>query len=138
MTEPRVFIVHRTTVRGPAGARVDKFDFTPAEHYGKLVHIFKDGEANQSAKNIMHMLTHMLLSFRNDDSLLCTGDPMIILMAGMVLERHCLNWTRMRILKWDKHRGEYKSYYIERSGTFVEGIKPFSAKAFREATETSE
>jgi len=122
MTEPRVFIVHRTTVRGPGSVRVDKFDFTPAEHYGKLVHIFKDSEANQSPKNITQMLTHMLLGFRNEDSLLCTGDPMIILMAGMVLERHCPNWTRMRILKWDKHRGEYLSYYIDRFTAIKWGI----------------
>lgn len=115
MIERRVFIVHRTTVQSGKGKRVDKFDLSSAQRFGRLIHILKDAEANQPADNIMSMLTQVLRNFTDEDSILCTGDPLIILVAGMVLERHCEQWTTLRVLKWDKHRKDYTPYYISRA-----------------------
>jgi len=114
MTQPMVFIVHRTTVRSSTGGRMDKFDLSPAKRFGTLIDILMDDEANQSPENIICRLTNTLIDFTDKDSLLCTGDPMVLMIAGMVLERHCKKWMRLRILKWDKHKRDYTPYFIDR------------------------
>jgi len=114
MSEPRVFIIHRTTVPGAGGVRTDRHDLRPAQQFGRLVNIFKDEDVRQDSDAIVRKLARILEDFSDEDAILCTGDPLILMIAGMVLQSHCENWSQMRILKWDKIRRDYQPYYIYR------------------------
>ncbi len=114
MKNPRVFIIHRAVIQIGVDLVADKHDLSPAKNWGILQYILEQDVVNQSSDSIMFNLKDALEDFTDADALLCTGDPMMLVIAGIVLERYCLNWNSLRILKWDKYTRNYRPYYIGR------------------------
>lgn len=114
MTAQRVFIIHRTMVVSGQGKRVDKYNYALAKKYGELVEVFVDDEARQDPANMVDRLADTLSEFSDRDSILCAGDPLLLIMAGAVLENRSPHWNQIRVLKWDKFKRDYVAHYIPR------------------------
>ncbi len=114
MKNPKVFIIHRATIQVAVDQVADKHDLSPAKNWGILEYILEHNAVNRSSNSIMIDLKDALEDFTDADALLCTGDPAMLVIAGIVLERYCPKWNSLRVLKWDKYTRNYKPYYIGR------------------------
>jgi len=107
----RVFLVQRPSVRAN-GVWVDKYDLTPAEHFGELVMCLPPGNIPRELPVTVARLKEVLGDFRvADDYLLAIGDPIAIALAVLVADRVARGGVR--VLKWDRRGGHYVPYALE-------------------------
>ena len=95
-----------------AGTKVGrpKINIIGATRYGKLKFLLKeDSQIIFSPGPIYHKLRRLLKDFTTNDYLLLTGDPAIILLAGIIVSD--VTNGKFKLLKWDKQESKY--YPIE-------------------------
>ena len=93
-----------------AGTKVGrpKINIIGATRYGKLKFLLKeDSQIIFSPCPIYHKLRRLLKDFTTNDYLLLTGDPAIILLAGIIVSD--VTNGKFKLLKWDKQESKYYS-----------------------------
>lgn len=97
---PRVFIP-QVPSRFDTAAKVwiPRYDMSSAQKYGKLVVLFEPEMSRAPAAPLIVALREKLADARENDWLLCAGDPLMIAASAVILSRA---WKqRLRLLKWD-------------------------------------
>lgn len=108
MTEKKVFIVQRPSFRTADGSWADKYDLTPAEHFGTPVEVLPRGNVPKQLEVTLTRLRVALKEYRDGDYILAVGDPIAI---GLAVAIACHNnGGRVNLLKWDRIRQEYRAY----------------------------
>lgn len=107
----RVFLVQRPSVKS-SGAWVDKYDLTPARHFGDLVECLPPGNIPREISVTVARLKEVLGDFRvAEDYLLAIGDPIAIALAVLVADRVARGGVRL--LKWDRRASHYIPYSLD-------------------------
>jgi len=102
----KVYVTQETVRRdNNTGARVPRFDITPATVYGELEYLTPEGNISFAPAPIIKTLKEKLRNFTDDDYILPVGDPILIAMATMIAAD--MNMGKVKMLKWDKHIGSY-------------------------------
>lgn len=104
----RVFVVQRPSFRSPDGAWADKYDLSPAAHFGELVEVLPRGNVPKQLEVTLTRLRVTLKDFNDADFILAIGDPVAIGLATAIAAHN--NSGRLALLKWDRIRQEYRSY----------------------------
>lgn len=107
---PRVFLVQRPASK-QNGVWSDKYDLSPAEHFGDLVHCLPPGNIPRDLAVTVSKLKAALADFSDADYLLAIGDPIAIGLASIVAHR--ANHGRVTLLKWDRRSQHYVPYRLE-------------------------
>jgi hypothetical protein len=89
---------------------VDKFDLSPAEHYGKLVYCLPPGNVPHDLATSIDTLSQALKDYKAQDYLLAVGDPVAIVAAGLIAGKQ--TGGSVTVLKWDHYNREYTPYDI--------------------------
>jgi hypothetical protein len=111
MTDHRVFIVQKPAYKDrETGKWVDKYDLSPAAHFGKLVYLLPHGNVPQDLATTIEKLQNQLEDFNDRDHILAIGDPVAISATVMVASRQ--NGGKLSILKWDRRAQGYRPYPI--------------------------
>jgi hypothetical protein len=97
--------------------RRDRYDYSSAEKYGKLIFIFEDGQVRMDATNLQAQLRDRLKDFTDDDYIICGGDPAVLFAAGIALYTNDSKWSAIKLLRWDKFKSDYRVYKLERQLT---------------------
>ena len=83
-----------------------KFNIMGAQKYGKLKVLSKEkSQIILSTGPIVFELRRLLKNYTSKDYLLLSGDPAIILLAGMIASD--INNGRVNVLKWDRQEKVY-------------------------------
>lgn len=111
MTDSKVYIVQRAMYKDRGtGQWKDKFDLSPAEHFGELNYMLPHGNVPSDMTHTMRKLETALKDYDpGRDFLLALGDPVAIAASAIVavnLHRH------VNILKWDRRAQCYRPYVI--------------------------
>lgn len=109
----KVFVVQVPARRdGPRGGWVEKYDLSPAEHFGELVRVLPYGNVPDDPTATRAKLFDAFRTFdRSKDFVLLLGDPVAIAQAVSVLTVH-LKQHPFRVLKWDRHTSQYFPYIV--------------------------
>lgn len=94
----RVFVV-QDSLRKQDGRLVSKFDFKPAEKFGRVEFLFSSSQKpfDSATQAAVQVLTDRLASFSPDDYLLLIGSPVLIGLATAVAARYS---PVVRMLQW--------------------------------------
>lgn len=113
---PRVFVVQRPSYR-ERGAWVDKYDLTPAEHFGRLVELLPRGNVPRQLEVTQTAIRAGFARerFSSSDYLLTVGDPVAIAAAAVVAAQFVEAEERafLQLLKWDKKHQQYTCFRLE-------------------------
>ena len=83
-----------------------KFNITGALKYGKLKVLLKENtQIVLSPGPIVFELRRLLKNYTSQDYLLLSGDPAVILLAGMIASD--INNGKVNVLKWDRQEKVY-------------------------------
>ena len=83
-----------------------KFNIMGAQKYGKLKVLLKEkSQIILSTGPVQFELRRLLKNYTSKDYLLLSGDPAIILLAGMIASD--INNGRVNVLKWDRQEKVY-------------------------------
>lgn len=108
----RVFVVQCPALKDPATRQwTDKYDLTPAEHFGELIEVLPRGNVPRDLGPTFRALRSALGDFGRLDHLLAVGDPIAIAAAVLVV-RSVWNGP-ISLLKWDKRAQCYRSYVLD-------------------------
>ena len=81
-------------------------NLTPATHFGELIELLPyPGQIVCSPERAIETIGKKLSSFDNGDYLLLIGDPVAILIAGVMASK--TNGGHVNTLKWDRQKSEY-------------------------------
>lgn len=88
------------------GAMLPAFNIAPAVEHGTIEQVMPP---SASFFNTVEMVKHMRLklgeyNYERGDSVVCSGDPIVIAAAGAILAERNRN---LRLLKWDRNVGRY-------------------------------
>ena len=101
--EPIVYVIQElpgTSVGRP------KFNIMGALKYGKLKVLLKENtQIVLSPGPIVFELRRLLKNYTSQDYLLLSGDPAVILLAGMIASD--INNGKVNVLKWDRQEQVY-------------------------------
>ena len=101
--EPIVYVIQElpgTSVGRP------KFNIMGALKYGKLKVLLKENtQIIMSPGPIIFELRRLLKNYTSQDYLLLSGDPAVILLAGMIASD--INNGKVNVLKWDRQEKVY-------------------------------
>jgi len=101
--EPIVYVIQElpgTSVGRP------KFNIMGALKYGKLKVLLKENtQIVLSPGPIVFELRRLLKNYTSQDYLLLSGDPAVILLAGMIASD--INNGKVNVLKWDRQEKVY-------------------------------
>ena len=102
-SEPIVYVIQElpgTSVGRP------KFNIMGALKYGKLKVLLKENtQIVLSPGPIVFELRRLLKNYTSQDYLLLSGDPAVILLAGMIASD--INNGKVNVLKWDRQEKVY-------------------------------
>ena len=101
--EPIVYLIQELP-----GTRIGqpKFNIMGALKYGKLKVLLKENtQIVMSPGPIVIELRSLLKDYTSNDYLLLSGDPSVILLAGMIASD--INNGRVNVLKWDRQEKVY-------------------------------
>lgn len=104
----RVFIVQRPSYRSTEGNWLDKYDISPAAHFGELTEVLPRGNVPRQLEVTLTRLRVVLRDYRDGDYLLAIGDPIAIGLATAIAAK--ANNGRVALLKWDRIRQDYQVY----------------------------
>jgi len=114
--DPRVFIIHQVLIplKGSDGVVEwhSRHNYEMAKEYGRLINVLETRDFFGDPERFMDILANKLHDFNDNDSILCTGDPLGLLASGMILMALGGGWSRVRILRWNKHTSKYDSFDI--------------------------
>ena len=109
----KVFIP-QTPSRRVGGAWVSKYDLSPAEAFGRLVHLNPPGMLTQkSLLRVLPMFRDGLRDFGPDDSIMAVGDPIAISVAVYYAAQGHLSDGTVHILRFDRHAKAYKRLAVK-------------------------
>lgn len=109
---PKVFIP-QTPSRRIKGEWVMKYDLSPAEEFGELVHLTRPGMLTQtSVARIAGTFRNKLRDFGPDDSILAVGDPVAIGIAVCYASQSHLIKGPINMLRFDRASGRYAQLTI--------------------------
>jgi hypothetical protein len=113
-TTPRVFIVQEPLKRFPDGVR-PRIDYETLTPYGDLQFIFswrelKDDDLSNTGP-LMAKLRKALCNFRDEDYLVCLGNPALCAMA-LAVALEC-NDGYATVLDWIRNEGRYREVEID-------------------------
>jgi len=102
-SEPIVYVIQElpgTSIGRP------KFNIMGALKYGKLKVLLKENtQIVLSPGPIVFELRRLLKNYTSQDYLLLSGDPAVILLAGMIASD--INNGKVNVLKWDRQEKVY-------------------------------
>ena len=102
-SEPTVYVIQElpgTSVGRP------KFNIMGALKYGKLKVLLKENaQIVLSPGPVVFELRRLLKNYTSQDYLLLSGDPAVILLAGMIASD--INNGKVNVLKWDRQEKVY-------------------------------
>lgn len=102
----RVFIVQNQHRANPkSGALEPKFDLSPAEEYGDFEFLLSPTARPFNPEHVVGVLKERLRDFRDDDSLLLIGNPVLIGLAVAVAAS--FNNGRVAMLQWSGSERRY-------------------------------
>lgn len=110
----RVFVVQIPTAWDPeTRTRVEKFDLSPAEEYGKVVHVLGPDKLrdDEDPQLVAQRVYDALDGFQDDDYLLPLGDPAVCAMA--VIGATSRASGVVQVLKYHRSAGRYFPVRIE-------------------------
>ncbi len=102
----KVFVTQIPNRRAEGGALIPTFNIGPAVEHGEIV-VIMPAEANFfNTSEMVKQLRKGLkdYSWARGDSVVCTGDPVIITTTGAILAEMTKNY---KLLKWDKMARRY-------------------------------
>lgn len=103
----RVYVVQSPAVKNHETGRWDeKFDLTPAEHFGELVFLLPRGNVPNDLEETVSTLRLRLELYSPNDYLLLLGDPVAIALAAIVAAE--FSRERVKFLKWDRRQQCYR------------------------------
>jgi hypothetical protein len=104
--KPKVYIVHEALKRDlSTGDMVPVQDFSSAEEFGELVHVFGQG-APKDYSDALSLIQERLSAYTQRDYLIFVGDPALIAMAAAVAVR--ATGGPVRWLTWERHEKRYR------------------------------
>lgn len=102
----KVFVVQMPTrYDKDKGTYVDRYDITPAEFYGEIVHLLKPNAAPFNSKGIIEQLHDELKDYSDADWILMIGNPILIAFVGAIAAHH--NDGKINALQWSGKDGAY-------------------------------
>lgn len=103
----RVYVVQSPAVKDHStGTWTEKFDLTPAAHFGDLVFLLPRGNVPNDLDETLATLRKGLEMYTPSDYLLLLGDPVAIALAAVVASN--VSRERLRFLKWDRRQQCYR------------------------------
>lgn len=109
---PTVFIVQdQKWVDPKTGQLKGKFDFTPAESFGKLEYLLKPSASPFDLPPVIRALKDRLLGIRPDDYLLLTGNPALIGLAVAIAADYLDG--NLKMLQWSGAKRQYIPIFAE-------------------------
>ncbi len=100
-----VYVVHRPSRFDDRRCRMVPLNLKPAERFGNLKVIFPGVHLPPQGEAAAPGLIAGLRDFRPHDYLLVAGDMDLLVWAAMLATR--ASKAKLRLLKWDRQRGEY-------------------------------
>lgn len=109
----KVYVVQVPARRsGPRGAWEEKYDLSPAEHFGELVRLLPYGNVPADPRPTLDSLYVGLADFDQvEDFVLLLGDPVACAQAVNCLTIK-LGVKPFNVLKWDRREQRYYPYRI--------------------------
>lgn len=105
---PKVYIVHETLKRDfRTGEMVPAQDFSSAQQFGELVHVFGQATAPIDYQEALSLIQDCLSAYTIKDYLIFVGDPALIAMAATVAVR--ATGGPIRWLTWDRRDGYHEN-----------------------------
>lgn len=107
----RVYVTQEPTRYDRAASRfVPKHDLSPAAKFGELTFLLGPGNLRQrELEGSVQLVRRALAGCTPDDYFLPLGDPVAMALVAAVASE---TMATMRVLKWDKHAGEYACFEI--------------------------
>ena len=104
-SQPKVYVIQE--IAGTSQGN-PKINIIGAAKYGDFVFCLPEmAQIIFSPGPIYHKLRRLLKDFTTNDYLLLTGDPAIILLAGIIVSD--VTNGKFKLLKWDKQESKYYS-----------------------------
>ena len=94
----RVFVTQDVTHRIRRDARAPKFDFTPAERFGRLVTLAPTTRGRFELAPFEERIRSLLADFDVEDYLLPIGDPVLVCVAAVYAA--LATGGEIKVLKW--------------------------------------
>jgi hypothetical protein len=110
MERPKVFVVQEVFRKNDNGL-VPAFDLTPAAAFGEIRTIMPSGWNGIGTSEAEHIMQQKLKDFKQADYLLPLGDPVLIMLAGMVAGMKTAGYVQ--VLKWDRKTKAYIPVIID-------------------------
>lgn len=83
-----------------------RMDLSDAERYGRIVSLLpEDKELIYNSRLAQRMVEERLKDFSDRDYIMAIGDPIAIMLAGVVAARN--NNGKVNVLRWDKSENRY-------------------------------
>lgn len=112
---PRVFVVQEPRRLDPGSATMHKtIDLSPAEDYGALHFLFSDDRPPRDQNAVILHLMRALDDFTENDYLLPTGAPCLIVWAGIIAANK--TGGRLQLLEWERRPQQYRVVRADWSG----------------------
>jgi hypothetical protein len=112
-SDPRIVFVTQVPNRKDkmTGAWVPAFNIGPAAEHGQIVTMLPANAAFFQSADLIKTLKDKLsaYNFNRGDSVVCSGDPAIIAVAGSILADI---GRKYRLLKWERQVGRYVAVEI--------------------------
>lgn len=96
------------------GAPVSSINLTPAAEFGNIEILLPNNQALFNNVQTVRTLRDKLATFSDKDFILPVGDPVLMVMVGMVAAD--INGGRVALLKWDKKLRKYFSITVDALG----------------------
>jgi hypothetical protein len=101
-----VFVIQDQNHVNPRTGQLEaKFDFTPAEQFGKLVYALKPSASPFDLEPVLAQLHKVLRGFCDNDYLLLTGNPVLIGLAVAIASDY--NGGDINMLQWSGTKRQY-------------------------------
>lgn len=106
----RVFVIQRPVYKDPETREWrDKYDLSPAAHFGRLVEVLPVGNIPVDAGVTIRKMEAILGDFDEGDHIMLVGDPIATAIAVLVITRRHGSFS---VLKWDRKAGSYRSVRV--------------------------
>lgn len=112
----RVFVVQDPMFKTRSGQVRRKMDLSPAAEYGDLVFVldWSDNPRINAETAIIPRIRDVLRDYGDDDYILLVGSFSAMVMTALVASE--ANDGRIRMLEWDREKGEYDEISVDMDG----------------------
>ncbi len=103
------------------GELEEKFDFSAAEKFGEIEVLMSPTAKPFDADPIVNELYIKLQDITDDDYMICTGNPGLMVMAFAVAAD--LNGGRIKMLQWNGRKQEYIPIQVDFGDAFGQTVR---------------